>query len=137
MSGRLAKAVRRALLVGVIALAAVGAGALWLTRSPWGQHWAAAQVAAALGPSVRFASVHFTFWPPPLAVALTGVEWRDPAGGATIRAEHMLGRIPLRALLGRPPFLAALRLEDVEIALSRAADGTFPLAGAGGAGRGP
>src|SRR5512135_2304662 len=111
MIGRVAKAVRRALLVGVVALAVASAGALWLVRSDWGQRWAAAQVSAALGPSVRFVDAHFALWPPPLAVALDGVEVLDGDGTPIARVRSALGRVRLQALVGRPPLLAQVTVD--------------------------
>ena len=137
MKGRVAKAVRRVLLVGGVVLAALGGGALWLATSDWGQRWAAPQIAAALGPSVRFASVDLTLWPPPLSVSLGGVEILSSDGTPMIRARNVLGRVRLRALVGRPPFLARVEVDGFEVALTRASDGSVhlggqPLAGGGG-----
>src|SRR5512139_1215050 len=102
MIGRVAKAVRRALLVGVAALAVASAGGLWLARSDRGQQWVAARVSVALGPSVRFVDAHLTPWPPPLAVALDGVEVLGSDGTPVVRARSVLARVRLRALVGRP-----------------------------------
>lgn len=137
MTGRVAKAVRRATLVGVIALTAVGAGGLWLARSDWGQRWLATQVRAALGPSVHFVAARLTPWPPPLAVELDGVELLGADGAPVARALRVVGRVRLRALLGRPPLLARVVIDGAEAELTRAADGHLdlggrPLAGGGG-----
>ena len=129
MKGRVAKAVRRVLLVGGVVLAALGGGALWLATSDWGQRWAAAQIAAALGPSVRFAGVDLTLWPPPLSVSLDGVEILSSDGTPVIRARNVLGRVRLRALVGRPPFLARVEVDGFEVALTRASDGSVHLGG--------
>jgi uncharacterized protein involved in outer membrane biogenesis len=137
MVGRVAKAVRRALLVGTIALLLLAAGGLWLARSEWGQRWAAARVSTALGPSVRFAEARFTPWPPPLAVELDGVEMLGAGDVPVARARRLRGRVRLRALLGRPPLLASVAVDDFEAEITRSADGTInvgtrALGGTGG-----
>ncbi len=129
MTGRVAKAVRRALLVGVIALAALGGGALWLANSDWGQRWAATQIAAALGPSVRFHGIDVTLWPPPLSVVLDGVELLGGDGVPIARARSVMGRVRLRALVGRPPFVALVQVDDFEADISRSADGELRFGG--------
>ncbi|HSP96627.1 MAG TPA: AsmA-like C-terminal region-containing protein [Candidatus Dormibacteraeota bacterium] len=120
------------------ALAVASAGGLWLARSDRGQQWAAARVSAALGPSVRFVDAHFTPWPPPLAVALDGVEVLGSDGTPVVRARGVLARVRLRALVGRPPLLARVTVDGFEADVTRTADGTLrlgtkPLGGGGGA----
>ena len=127
MRGRVATAVRRAALVGLIALAVPGAGALWLLRSEWGQQWTAAQVRAALGPSIRFADARLVPWPPPLTLELDGVEVLGPDGTPVARARRVVARPRLRALFGRPPLLASVAVDGLEAEITRAANGTVSL----------
>ena len=127
MTGRVATAVRLAALAGLIALVILGGGGLWLARSEWGQRWVAEQVRTALGPSVRFASARMTPWPPPLAVELEGVELRGEGSTPIARAHRVVARIRLRALIGRPPLLASLRVAGFEAEIVRAPDGTVRL----------
>lgn len=121
--------VRRGIVGGGIAMAMAAVGTIWLARSEWGQRWAARQVAAALGPSVRFNAAHVTPWPPPLAVALDGVEVLDTAGAPVVRAHHVLGRVRLRALIGQPPLLAQVLVDGFELDLTRGDDGAVRLGG--------
>lgn len=127
MIGRVAQAVRRAFLVGLIALALAAGGAWGLGRSGWAQRWATARIAAALGPSVRFAGARVALWPPPLAVELDGVELLGRDGTAIVRARHVRGRVRLMAVVGRPPLLARVTVDGFAADLTRAAGGGLRL----------
>ncbi|MBX3027937.1 hypothetical protein KF840_23835 [bacterium] len=118
---------RRVIVGGGIAIALGAIGTTWLARSPWGQRWAAQRVAAALGPSVRFSGAHVAPWPPPLAVALDGVEVLDAAGAPVLRARHVLARVRLRALIGGSPALAQVLVDGFELDLRRGDDGAVRL----------
>lgn len=125
--------IRRLFLGAVVAcLLAVG-GTLWLARSDWGRQWTMRQVAAALGPSVRVADAHLAPWPPPLAVALDGVEVLDASGTPVVRARHVVARVRLRGLIGHPPLIAHVLVDGIEVELSRTEDG-FHLGVGGRAG---
>jgi len=128
------KALRWALLAAVVLGAAALGGTWWLMRSGPGQDWLRAQVHAALGPSVRFAAVHVALWPPPLAVALHDVELLGADGQPIVRAHHLLGRVRLRALVEGPPLLERIEVEQFEVTVTRAADGSIAFAARGDGG---
>jgi hypothetical protein len=132
MSGRVARTLRWAVFAGVVVVALASAGTWWLVRSDAGQSWLRAQVGAALGPSVRFDAVRVGLWPPPLAVALHDVEVLGADGAPIVRARRLYGRVRLRALLEGPPLLVSVEVEEFEVTVIRADDGSIGFAAHGG-----
>jgi hypothetical protein len=126
---------RRLIFTAAIVIAGSALGTMWLARSEWLQQWATRQIAAALGPSVRFADARLAPWPPPLTLALNGVEVLDAAGTPIVRAHRVVAHIRLRGLLGRPPLLAQIAVDGVALELGRDHDGAVRL-GAGMTGGG-
>lgn len=131
MSGRVARTLRWAVLGGVVLLALASAGTWWMVRSDAGQSWLRARVGTALGPSVRFEAVRIGLWPPPLAVALHDVEVVGSDGAPIVRARRLLGRVRLRALLEGPPLLVSVEVEEFEVTVTRADDGSIGFAAHG------
>jgi hypothetical protein len=128
MSQRVRRITRRLALGGLIVLLLVGGAGYWLLRAQKSREWLGEQIAARLGPSVRFSDVGVTLWPP-LSLTLDDVAWLGDDGTPAATAQQIRARISFRALLRRQLAVSLVQIDHPATTLVRDADGTLRLGG--------
>lgn len=128
MSQRVRRIARTLALGGLVVLLLIGGGGYWLLRAQKSRQWLGEQIAARLGPSVRFGDVGVTLWPP-LSLTLDDVAWLGDDGTPAASAQQIRARISVRALLRRRLAVSLVQIDHPSATLVRENDGTLRLGG--------
>ncbi|MDX2166880.1 MAG: AsmA-like C-terminal region-containing protein [Deltaproteobacteria bacterium] len=128
MSQRVRRIARRLALGGLIVLLLAAVAGFWLLRAQKSREWLGEQLAARLGPTVRFGDAGLTLWPP-LSVTLDDVAWLGEDGTPAATAQRIRARISFRALLRRQLAVSLVQIDHPAATLVRDDDGTLRLGG--------